>query len=76
MRICIAFTLFLAACAEFPALDGTISDAARDAPYPKLQALPDPTVGLPAADATLNDRIAALRARADQLRKLDITALQ
>ncbi len=76
MRMCLVLTLCLAACADFPALDGTISDAARDAPYPKLQALPDANIGLPVADVTLNDRIAALRARAARLRKLDINALQ
>ncbi|MFQ1700023.1 hypothetical protein ACJ5NV_05455 [Loktanella agnita] len=77
MRILILFSLALAACAEFPALDGTISDAARDAPYPTLAPLP---AGMAAEPQTIDDpmgaRIAALQARAARLRAIEIAALQ
>ncbi|WP_373636704.1 hypothetical protein [Yoonia sp. BS5-3] len=76
MRFCLSFALLLSACAEFPALEGTISDAARDAPYPTLQPLPENYVGLPVADDPLSARIAALQARAARLRRIDISALQ
>ena len=65
-------------CTQFPALDGTIDAAARAAPIPALQPL---APLLAQADATqansqitaasvaaLDDRIAALRARAAGLR--------
>lgn len=76
MRHCLAILFCLSACAQFPALDGSISDAARNAPYPTLQPLPDASAGVPVADTTLNARIAALQARAARLRQTDIAALQ
>ncbi len=75
MRLTLAF-LLLAACTPFPELEGTISDAARAAPHPDLTPLP----ALPRADAAeatvIDVRIAALRARAAQIRQIDIAALQ
>ncbi len=76
MRYAFFFPLILTACATFPALDGTISDAARQAPYPSLTPLP----ALPGAstddEAALQDRIDALQARAARLRQIEIGALQ
>lgn len=75
MRTVIAFVL-IAACTPFPALEGTISESARAAPYPVLSPLPP----LPqASDAEVTDlqaRAAALRARAARIRQIDIAALQ
>ncbi|MEL6682023.1 MAG: hypothetical protein AAFQ09_05190 [Pseudomonadota bacterium] len=71
-----AFILVLPCCTEFPALDDTISDAARDAPYPDLQPLPTLAPAQSAPGASLEARIAALQARADRLRQIDIAALQ
>jgi len=68
--------LLISACATFPALDGTISDAARQAPYPTLTELPPFPAITASEDAALEARIAALQARADQLRQIDIGALQ
>jgi hypothetical protein len=63
----------LAACTQFPELEGSISAAARQAPYPTL--LPNALLGAvqPVADApdiaeTLTARAANLRARGDILR--------
>lgn len=66
----------LAACAQFPALEGTISDAARDAPYPRLTPLPDMPPSGDTDTAAIEARIAALQARATVLRETDIAALQ
>jgi hypothetical protein len=68
--------LLIPACATFPALDGTISDAARQAPYPTLTQLPSLPPVSASDDADLQARIAALQTRADQLRQIDIGALQ
>lgn len=76
MRTCLPFLFFLSACAQFPALDDTISDAARNAPYPTLEPLPDAQTGVAIAEPTLNARIAALQARAARLRQIDIATLQ
>ncbi|MEL6838727.1 MAG: hypothetical protein AAFP85_05510 [Pseudomonadota bacterium] len=70
------FILILAGCAEFPALDDSITDAARDAPYPTLQPLPGIADQPKTADTTLDARIAALQDRAARLRRIDIAALQ
>ncbi|EBA12944.1 hypothetical protein [Roseobacter sp. CCS2] len=76
MRYVLILPLFLSACATFPALEGTISDAARQAPYADLTPLPP----LPAASgddqAALQARIDALQARAARIRRIDIGALQ
>ncbi|QGY00401.1 hypothetical protein EI983_12540 [Roseovarius faecimaris] len=64
----------LAACAEFPELDATLSDAARAAPYPQLLPVEElnARVGEPRIDAEAADgieaRVAALKARAARLR--------
>lgn len=78
MRLSLPLLVCLCACAPFPQLDGTISESARNAPYPALSPLP----GQPgitdqaAADADMAARIAALQARAERLRQFDIGALQ
>ena len=75
MRFVLALFL-LAACTPYPELTGTISDTARAAPYPVLTPLPPlPTATGEDADR-LTARAAALRARADQIRQIDIAALQ
>lgn len=76
MRATLLFILALTGCAQFPELGGTINEAARQAPYPTLQPLPETATALPVADDTLDARIAALQARAARLRQVDITALQ
>lgn len=76
MRYIFVFILALGGCAEFPALDGTISDAARDAPYPTLGPLPDDLLQTTQDDSALTAQIAALNARADLLRQIDMAALQ
>jgi hypothetical protein len=76
MRSSLLFVLCLSACAQFPALEGSISEAARQAPYPTLQPLPASFVVLPVANDALNARIAALQARAARLRRIDIASLQ
>ncbi|MFG5383284.1 hypothetical protein [Yoonia sp. R2-816] len=77
MRL-IILPLLLSACASFPELDGTISDTARQAPYPRLAPLPD-TIDRAMdsnVETELAARIAALNARAERLRRIDIAALQ
>jgi hypothetical protein len=76
MRIFLFLPLFVSACATFPALEGTISDAARQAPYPRLTELPAPPALAADTDAALEARIAALQARAALIRQIDIGALQ
>lgn len=76
MRLILCSFVLLSACASFPQLEGTISDAARAAPYPPLTQLPTipPARGAEADD--LQDRIAALLERAAQIRQIDMAALQ
>ena len=75
MRIPFAI-LLLTACTPFPELADSITDSARAAPYPQLTALPQvPQATADEADI-LRARAAALRARADQIRQIDIAALQ
>lgn len=76
MRLLPIIFCLLSACATFPQLEGTITDAARNAPYPLLTPVPlapstrdDPT-------ADLQARIAALQARAEAIRQIDFAALQ
>lgn len=60
--------VLLVACTELPDLDGTISPASKDAPFPELVPL-DPLLATvpkgtaPPPDALLNARIAQHRAR-------------
>jgi hypothetical protein len=76
MRYTLPFLLILAACADIPALDGTLSDTARLAPYPRLAPLEDlPAPVMTEADG-MENRLAALQRRAATLRAIDPDALQ
>lgn len=76
MRTLLPFVLALSACASFPELEGTISDAARDAPYPALTEIPvQPATGSE-NEAAMQARIDALQARAARIRQIEIGALQ
>lgn len=65
--------LSLAACADFPELDATITPEMRRADYPRLATIsqlrdiPEPRI-TEATQPRLSARIAALRARASRLR--------
>ena len=76
MRLLLLTTVLLSACATFPALEGTISEAARDAPYPRLSEVPVGPVVTGIEEDVLLTRIEALQERAERLRQLDIAALQ
>lgn len=76
MRYALPFLFVLTACADIPALDGTLSEAARAAPYPQLQPLGDPPAPIVQEGAGLDARVAALQRRADALRRTDPGALQ
>jgi hypothetical protein len=78
MRLTLLLFLCLCACAPFPQLEGTISDDARNAPYPQLGPLPKgPDVSDAASvDADIGARVDALQAKAERLRQFDIGALQ
>jgi hypothetical protein len=77
MRYMLCLFLVLSACATFPELEGTISDAAQAAPYPTLTEIPVPPAASDAAqEAALRARIAALQARAARMRQIQIDALQ
>jgi len=76
MRHALPLLFVLAACVDIPALEGTISDAARDAPYPQILPLTDPPAPLVDDDSTMAARIAALQRRADRLRATGSGALQ
>jgi hypothetical protein len=76
MRLTALLPFALSACATFPALEGTISDAARQAPYPDLTAAPLAPVATDAEEDMLTSRIAALQARAARIRRINIGALQ
>jgi len=75
MRCILAF-LVLAGCAPFPALQGNISDSARNAPYPVLTPLPPLPEPTDDEAAVMQQRIADLQARAARIREIDIAALQ
>ena len=73
--IALILPLALVACTQFPELDGAVSDAGKDAKYPKL--LPVDTLLAQSNSAgpspeetasTLSARLAALQNRAAQLR--------
>lgn len=71
--------LCLSACAEFPSLEDTITQADRDAPYPTLSSIEpvltqaqSATAASTQIEADLRSRVAALQARAARLRALDI----
>lgn len=75
---CALVLLCLTACADFPVLDDTITDADRAAPYPELvniaPILTQANSGASdtAAQNAMAARVAALQARAARLRRLDI----
>ncbi len=73
MRATLLSLLILTACAQFPEHDARLDDASLDAPYPALSSLDtllaqadsaafDPTASLEARVAALNARAAQLRA--------------
>lgn len=75
MLRCLIPFLALTACAQFPALEASISPSAQDADYPDLvqwEPLLAAAVGTPQRNANieqaLDRRAAALRSRAAQLR--------
>ena len=76
MRFMLIIPLCLSACSDFPELEGTISDTARDAPYPVLTEIPIAPPAVGAEQGVLEDRIAALQSRAARIRQIDISALQ
>ena len=76
MRMTFLTLLMLTACSGFPQLDDTLSDEARNAPYPKLTPVPSEPASNTDGDALFAARIAALQARADDIRQSDIAALQ
>lgn len=76
MRMAFIISFFLTGCADFPALDGTISDAARQAPYPRLTQFPAMPAAIGIDEIALNARVADLRERAAAIRQIDIGALQ
>lgn len=78
MRFAFIIVICVTGCASFPELDGTITDAARAAPYPTLGRKPTVTDVIPgeSIDPALQSRIDALSARADALRAIEFGALQ
>lgn len=76
MRFFIVILFAVSACTSFPALDGSISEAARQAPYPTLTEIPTVPASAVTDDSDLQARVAALQARAMRLRQIDIAALQ
>lgn len=76
MRYAMLLLVPFCACADFPELEGTIGDAARQAPYPTLTEIPAAPAATGTEDAALRARIASLQARAARIRQIDITALQ
>ena len=70
-----ATILLLTACAEFPELEGTINDEARNAPYPRLINIDNLTSATPTTSAPvdLQSRINSLETKADSLRSRSIS---
>ncbi|WP_162933085.1 hypothetical protein [Roseovarius sp. EL26] len=70
----LALLLMLNACGDFPELDAAASDAAKNAPYPKLTPTARITTKatqnqiVPETSETLKARVESLQARADRLR--------
>lgn len=73
-RLFVILSLALSGCGDIPALDQAISPAAERADYPALIPLegimgtPDDQTAGPDLEASLDRRLAALRARAAALR--------
>lgn len=76
MRFCLPILFLLAACADIPALDASLSEAARAAPYPRLMPLGEAPVPVAAEDSATEARVAALQSRAEALRGITPGALQ
>lgn len=83
MRIAFAFLITLAACSEFPELEGTVEPAHAQNGFPDLIPLAPlvaqanaATRSAPAAAADLSPRLANLNARAARLRGPVIPAPQ
>ncbi len=75
MRLALLLVLSLAACAEFPELDGTISPAQQNGDFPALVPLAPllaradaSNSGAAQVETALSPRIANLRTRAARLR--------
>lgn len=70
----ISLLAWASACAQIPDLDGALSDAARDAPYPDLLPVEELNARVSAPRITpetasgIEARVASLKARAAQLR--------
>lgn len=76
MRL-VFLTLFaVSSCTSFPALEGSISDAAAQAPYPSLTQIPPAPAASSADQSDLLVRIANLQSRAARIRQIDMAALQ
>ncbi|MFT6075502.1 MAG: hypothetical protein ACJAZ1_002431 [Yoonia sp.] len=76
MRVLPILLCLLSACATFPQLDGTISAAVRNAPYPLLTPVPLAPQASGDVASDMQARVAALQARAATIRQIDIAALQ
>lgn len=76
MRFVLILCLALCGCATFPQLEGTISDAARAAPYPALTPIPMVPEATDDAAVDMQARVTALEAKAAIIRQIDIAALQ
>jgi hypothetical protein len=76
MRVLPIILCLLSACATFPQLDGTISAAARNAPYPLLTPVPIAPQASGDVAADMQARVAALQTRAAAIRQIDFAALQ
>ena len=68
MRNLFLVLLLLTACDRFPVLEDTLSDEVRTAPYPQLTPLPTAPEATDAETESMQERIAALEARAAMMR--------
>lgn len=76
LRLALPALCVLAACADIPPLDGTLSAAAQAAPYPRLMPLDDVAAAPTPDNSEMDSRIAALQRRATALRATDMGPLQ
>ncbi|MFN3663470.1 MAG: hypothetical protein ACK4TM_12050 [Yoonia sp.] len=76
MRHALPLLFVLAACADIPALDGTVTEEARNAPYPRLLPLDAQPAPIVVQTGDMDARVAALQRRAEALRRIDPGALQ
>lgn len=73
-RIC-GLALLLTGCADFPVLDGTIDEDAKNAPFPRLvniQSLQIPSITTDEDTGDLSGRLNRLNAEAEALRRATI----